>query len=161
MPGLLARPVMALSRNPKWDRRLRFGMHLKTTSVSGFLLMWLLSKWRPLRPISYRYREEQALIERWLAAVRHAAGLNYDLACEVAESASLIKGYGDTHHRGTSSFHKLLAALPDIESHADGAARLKALRAAASADPEGSALSDALGTYDTGATPAPNAMAAE
>jgi indolepyruvate ferredoxin oxidoreductase beta subunit len=161
MPGLLARPVMALARNPKWDRRLRFGMHLKTTSVSGFLMMWLLSKWRPLRPLSFRFGEEQALIERWLAAVKRTAGLNYELACEVAEAARLIKGYGDTHQRGTSNFHRLMAALPGVESHADGAARLKALCDAALADPEGTALTDALSQYNTGASVPPRAMAAE
>ena len=44
-------------------------MHIKTSSVFGYLLVRSLAWLRPWRPMSYRYREEQALIERWLGLV--------------------------------------------------------------------------------------------
>jgi hypothetical protein len=49
-------------------------MHIKTSGVFGFLLVRSLAWLRPLRPFSYRYHEEQELIERWLALVSDAAG---------------------------------------------------------------------------------------
>jgi len=49
------------------------GMHLKTSGVFGFLLMRSLAWLKPWRPNSYRFVEEQQLIERWLARVRAGA----------------------------------------------------------------------------------------
>ena len=63
------------------------GMHIKTSSLFGYLLVRSLAWMRPWRPMSYRYREEQALIERWLALVADAARRDAALAREVAEDA--------------------------------------------------------------------------
>ena len=107
-------------------------------------LAWL----KPWRPHSYRYAEEQKLIEHWLARVRDAAARNVPLALEVAECARLIKGYGDTHRRGKANFLAILDALVDHPATADAAAQAKAIRKAreaALADPEGKALGGALG----------------
>ena len=41
-------------------------MEIASTSVTGFLRFWLLVKSRWWRPRTYRFGEEQALIERWL-----------------------------------------------------------------------------------------------
>ena len=46
------------------------GMHIRTSGLLGYLLVRSLAWLRPWRPLSYRYREEQQLIERWLALVR-------------------------------------------------------------------------------------------
>ena len=70
-------------------------------------LAWL----KPWRPFSYRYREEQQLIERWLALVGEAARRDAALAFEVAECARLIKGYGETHRRGKANFLAIVDAL--------------------------------------------------
>ena len=45
-------------------------MHIKTSGVFGYLLVRSLAWLKPWRPISYRYGEEQQLIERWLAPGR-------------------------------------------------------------------------------------------
>ncbi len=68
------------------------GMHIKTSSVFGWLLVRSLAWLKPWRPMSYRYREEQALIERWLGLVAEAAKRDGALAFEIAECARLIKG---------------------------------------------------------------------
>ena len=124
------------------------GMHVKTSGVLGYLMVRSLAWLKPWRPHSYRYAEEQKLIEQWLARVRDAAAHNVALALEVAECARLIKGYGDTHRRGKANFLAILDALVDHPATADAAAQAKAIRKAreaALADPEGKALGGALG----------------
>src|SRR5947207_9692350 len=79
-------------------------MELKTTTVWGYLRFWALAKQHRFRPKSWRYAEEQAAIEAWLARVLAAARLSPELALEVAECARLIKGYGETWKRGFANY---------------------------------------------------------
>jgi len=114
----------------------------------GYLLMRVLAWLKPWRPRSLRYAEEQALIERWLAAVRGAAPRSTALALEVVECAGLLKGYGETHRRGRSSFLAILDALVENPATADPAAQaasIRRARTAALADPEQKALAKTLG----------------
>ena len=69
------------------------------------------------------------------------------LALEIALCARLIKGYGETHARGKSSFLRILETLVEGEVINDPEARAKAIRAAresALADPEGRKLEQSL-----------------
>src|SRR5258706_3279634 len=75
------------------------GMHIKTSGVLGYLLVRSLAWLKPWRPHSYRYQEEQKLIERWLGLVREAAAKSVPLALQIAACATLLKGYGETHLR--------------------------------------------------------------
>ena len=90
--------------------RPALGQHVKTTTVSGYLRVWLLTLLRPLRPISYRAHEEHARIDRWLAAIARCHAWDGVLACEVARAAQLVKGYGDVRRRMTGHFDRLLEA---------------------------------------------------
>jgi indolepyruvate ferredoxin oxidoreductase beta subunit len=124
------------------------GMHIKTSGVFGYLLVRSLAWLRPWRPMSYRYGEEQKLIERWLGLVADAAKRDAVLAFEVAECARLIKGYGETHRRGKANFLAIVDALvenPATANPAEQAAALRKAREAALADPEGKALGASLG----------------
>jgi indolepyruvate ferredoxin oxidoreductase beta subunit len=124
------------------------GMHIKTSSVFGYLLVRSLAWLRPWRPMSYRYREEQQLIERWLGLVAAAAQRDAALAREIAECARLVKGYGETHRRGKGNFLAIIDALVDNPPTADAreqAAAIRKAREAALADPEGQALGKTLG----------------
>ena len=125
------------SRNNR-ARRLGFGLHIATSSVSGFALMRLLAAFRRWRPRTARYAHEQALIENWLAAIGAALRRDRALALEIALAARLIKGYGDTHERGQASFDRLLAvAADDAIAAPERAAAVRAAREAALADPDG------------------------
>ena len=53
---------------------------------------------------------------------------------EVAECPRLIKGYGDTHARGSRSYDALMAALPKLRRMTDAAERFRKLREAALED---------------------------
>lgn len=145
LPRSLSKPLL------RWAERrglkLNVGMHVKTTSISGFLMMRLLALGRPLRRMTSRWHEEQALIGHWLAAIAEAGSRNLALALEIALCARLIKGYGDTHQRGNSRFLRIMDTLVAGKAPADDAARAAAIRQAREAalgDPEGRGLEQAL-----------------
>jgi indolepyruvate ferredoxin oxidoreductase beta subunit len=145
--GLGKRLVQWAERRGKLDA-YNVGMHIKTSGVFGYALVRSLAWLRPWRPMSYRYREEQALIERWLALVAEAARRDLALAREVAECARLVKGYGETHRRGKGNFLAIVDALVENPPTADAreqTAAIRKAREAALADPEGQALGKTLG----------------
>ena len=124
-------------------------MEVNSASVSGFLRFWMLAKLRGWRPKSYRFQEEQRAIEAWLALIVEAARLSDDLALEVAECARLIKGYGDTHKRGTANYRLIEArvirpALAGRIPLRQGVDAIASARAAALLDPDGEALARCL-----------------
>ena len=148
LPHFLGRRIIAWAeRRGKLDA-YNVGMHIRTSGFFGYLLMRSLAWLRPLRPYSHRYREEQALIERWLGEVAEAAKRDTRLALEIAACANLIKGYGETHRRGKANFLAIVDALVENPATADlleQAAAIRKAREAALADPEGKALGSALG----------------
>jgi len=141
-----------------------FSMHVRTTTILGFARLRLVAGLRWWRPRTSRYVEEQAEVERWLSQIRAAAPLGVDLAREIAESARLIKGYGDTHKRGLDNYRRIsheviapaLAGRLTPRAAADAVANA---RVAALADPEGESLSRTLAAI-AGAT-SPLRQAAE
>ena len=126
------------------DRMTRKGRTVKTSSLRGFLLLYMVAAFKPLRPRSLRYETENRALEAWLATVSRVAATNYDLAVEVAAARNLVKGYGDTHERGRARFDTLMSLLPALTQRPDGATQLAALRKAANADDSGAALAKAI-----------------
>ena len=84
--------------------------HVRTTTVLGYLRLWLLGRFRMLRPISYRAHREFEGISRWLAAVRQCAAWDTALAREVAHAGQLVTGYGDVRRRMTAHLDRVLSA---------------------------------------------------
>ena len=74
LPAVIARPIARWAERRWPDGRPTIGQHVRTTTVTGFLRVWLLARLRVLRPRSLRAEREWALIERWRAAVRAAGG---------------------------------------------------------------------------------------
>jgi indolepyruvate ferredoxin oxidoreductase, beta subunit len=153
LPPRLARAIVGYSEKRGWLGTVYFGMELKTTTVWGFLRFWALAKLRRFRPNSWRFAEEQVVIEAWLARVVAAAKLSGDLALEVAECARLIKGYGDTWKRGFSNYQTIEArvVVPVLEGRIPVRAGIDAVasaRTAALLDPEGEGLAKALAAID-------------
>jgi indolepyruvate ferredoxin oxidoreductase beta subunit len=148
LPHFLGKRLVAWAeRRGKLDA-YNVGMHIRTSSLFGYALVRTLAWLRPLRPLSYRYTEEQQLIERWLGLVREAAARDVPLAREIAECARLIKGYGETHRRGKANFLAIVDALVENPATVDPreqAAAIRKAREAALADPEGQALGKTLG----------------
>jgi indolepyruvate ferredoxin oxidoreductase, beta subunit len=128
------------------DRLTRSGKIVTTTSLRGFLQLYAVASLRPGRRRSLRFAREQQQIDAWLAQVRALADQDYDLALAVAACPRLLKGYGDTHARGTRSFEQVMAAVPLLRGQADAARRIRVLCDAALADDTGEKLTAALGT---------------
>src|SRR5262245_19726903 len=117
----------------RWPHgRPTLGQHVKTTTVSGFLRVWMLTWLKPLRPISYRAYEEHARMERWLAAVARCEQWDDGLACEMGRAAQLVKGYGDVRRRMAGHFDRLLeAVLRTAEREAAASGKFEASRSLA------------------------------
>lgn len=121
-------PKALVSRLAKWAERRwpgedkpTFGQTLQTTSFPGFLRLWLVTRLRPLRLISYRFALEHAHIAEYLDAVERYAALDLELGCAVARLAQVVKGYGNVRRRTLKYFtrvlHEIVNPLADAELH--------------------------------------------
>jgi indolepyruvate ferredoxin oxidoreductase beta subunit len=126
------------------DRFTHGGKKLRTTSLSGFLQLYVLANMRPLRRRSLRFQEELRAIRGWLGLVTAVAAEDYALALEVAECPRLVKGYGETHIRGMKKFDSLMASIPRMRRTDNPAAWMKKLREAGLADEGGEKLAAVL-----------------
>jgi indolepyruvate ferredoxin oxidoreductase, beta subunit len=155
LPTRLATPILGAAGRRGWIDRFHWGMEIRTTSVSGYLRFLLLAKLKRFRRHTYRYREEQAAIEAWLALIGAAAARSTALALEVAECARLIKGYGDTLKRGAANYAAIetRAIGPVLAGRmplARGIDAVASARTAALVDPEGEALARCLSDIERG-----------
>jgi len=126
------------------DRFTGTGKVVQTTSIVGFLQLYVLAGLRPWRRKSLRYQRERHQIDRWLALLVTLAGEDYWLAREMAELPRLLKGYGDTHANGSRNFEAIVNALPEVRRSDDPGGRLKKMRDAALADDDGRKLAEVL-----------------
>lgn len=145
MPAPLGRWVL----NSSGMRRMiepfcRKGRFLKTGTLSGFLLLYGLSGMRRFRRSTLRHKVERQSLDSWLDLIRQSVVSDYDLAVEVVECRRLVKGYSDTHVRGSSKYLKLLDAAQQLSGQSGAAQKLQQLRDAALADAEGTKLDSML-----------------
>ncbi len=125
--------------------RPTLGQHLRTTTVTGYLQLWLLARCRRLRPSSHRAHHEHARIDRWLALVQRCADRDVELAQEMARAARLVKGYGQVRRRLEAVFDDLLdraSRAADLAAASDGDFRparslIRRCRALVLAGPDG------------------------
>jgi len=117
------------------------GRQLKTNAISTYTILCLLGTLRRWRRRSWNYREEHALIQRWLDAVRSLVRADLAAAQELAACGRLVKGYGDTRHRTKA---QLATILDRCAIRQPDAASLRRWREAALRDDEGVAFSAAL-----------------
>jgi indolepyruvate ferredoxin oxidoreductase beta subunit len=111
LPARLVAPFARWAER-RWPHgRPALGQHVRTTTVLGFLRLWLLARCRWLRPHSYRMRREQQGIERWLAMTQQAQDWDPALAREIAAAAQLVKGYGEVRRRMTALLDGLLQSV--------------------------------------------------
>ena len=160
LPPRLAGAMLWLSRRFPRLGRLHWGMAVRSTSITGYLQFRLLRALKRWRPRTHRFRAEQHAIEAWLARIAAAAEISADLAIEVAECARLIKGYGDTHKRGSANYFAIDTRIirPALAGRIPAARAIDAVasaRAAALADAEGENLARCLAEIEAGTPAAP------
>jgi indolepyruvate ferredoxin oxidoreductase, beta subunit len=146
---LEARPALFA----RLDKLVNRGRRVRTDTISWFVVLYLLSAVRPLRRRLLRHEREMDHLERWLALAAGTAERDYDLAVEVIACRRLVKGYSDTHTRGTSKFDRLVSSVPQLVGKPDSAAWLRRLRTAALADEDGTMLEGAIRTLQAAFEP--------
>ncbi|MCL4767180.1 MAG: indolepyruvate oxidoreductase subunit beta family protein [Hyphomicrobiaceae bacterium] len=123
------------------------GIRLRSTTVSGRLLLRLLARLKHVRRRSLRYAEEQQAIEAWLGAMECALARAPAFAAALADLPHVLKGYGDTLARGRLSYRAVLDGIvrPAMAAgrEAEAAPLLRQAIAAALADADHDLL-DAL-----------------
>ncbi|MBM3391780.1 MAG: indolepyruvate oxidoreductase subunit beta family protein [Betaproteobacteria bacterium] len=147
LPAALGRWLM----RPGWGRtaaaRLtQRGRIVRTSTIGGYLLLYMIASMRSLRRRSLRFRVEHDRMAVWLGEVQRLAAAKPALALEVARAQRLVKGYGDTHAHGWRGFQRLMGVLPALEADPAGAQRLGDLANAALSDDTGAALERMLAT---------------
>lgn len=140
--AIQARPGLMKTFDHFVDR----GRRIRTDSITGFGMLWMIGGMRRWRRGILRHRVEQAHWQEWLELARRHARSDYALGVEILKCRRLIKGYSDTHARGHSKFDRVLGCLPLLAGRADAADWIRRLREAALADADGVALDGAIRT---------------
>jgi indolepyruvate ferredoxin oxidoreductase beta subunit len=128
------------------DRRINRGRHIRTDSMTGFAMLWVVGGLRRWRRKLLRHQVETEHLERWYVLALDNVRADYDLAVEILECRRLIKGYSDTHARAQSKFDRVLSGLELVKGRDDAAQWIKRLREAALKDEKGDMLDGALKT---------------
>jgi indolepyruvate ferredoxin oxidoreductase beta subunit len=129
--------------------RLHFALRIRTDTILGYAMMRTLAKFKWMRKRGHRYVVEQALIERWLAAIEAGASQDYRFGVAIAGLGRLIKGYSDTRVRAFANFTRIFErlvspAIAGAVAPAIAAAWVEEALEAALADDQGLALQRAL-----------------
>jgi len=144
LPAALGRWVLSSAPLARWLTGFVGARQVRTSTVSGFLLLYVLAGLRRWRRRTLRFRQEDERIVAWLGRIEQLAAANHGLAVELARAQRLVKGYGETHERGLARLGTLVAQVNALAARPDGAAILARLQEAALADEEGTALAREL-----------------
>jgi indolepyruvate ferredoxin oxidoreductase beta subunit len=153
LPAWLARPILRRAERKGWVGKFHIGMEVNSTAISGYLRFLLLAKLKRWRRWTYRYQQEQEAIEAWLALIADSARISPEFALEVVECARLIKGYGDTHKRGSANYAAIVERVirPVLAGKAmaqQGTDAVASARTAALVDPDGEGLANCLAEFE-------------
>ncbi len=110
-------------------------LRIKTSTLYGFLLLRGLGALGAWRRHTSRYHTEQALILRWLGAIKRLGFAVQDigLALEIVDCARLVRGYGETHRNGVLQFEKIFDTIVEGGHESDPKKLSEAIRRARSA----------------------------
>jgi indolepyruvate ferredoxin oxidoreductase beta subunit len=143
----LRAPLGRFILNTAWlrglmDRMTRKRRVVKTSSLRGFLLLYMVAAFKPLRPRSLPHRER---------ASGRMAGDRSALRGDELRSRHRNRGGAQSGQRlrpharaWPRAFRDVVAMLPSLSQRPAGAAQLASLRKAAYADDTGAALNAAI-----------------
>lgn len=75
--------------------KISWKTEISTNHISGFLLLKGMSKLRFLRRHSFRYKRENALIEKYIEHVKRCLTHGLESAYLAAKGGAIVRGYGD------------------------------------------------------------------
>lgn len=141
LPQRAALPLLRWAQKHFTPASRSFPLQVKTSSLSGFLLLRAVSSLKRWRRRTARYQAEHALIERWLGAIKRLgfAVQDVELACEIAECAGLMQGCGKARRDGAEQFKKIFDTIIESGTESDPIklrAAIRRARLAAQGNPE-------------------------
>ncbi len=142
LPRALGERLVAFATKRGWMEKAHVGLHIRSTSLWGFLMLRSLAWLRPLRPRSLRYAQEHETLAVWLGAMHQVLPQSPTLALVLAGLPQVLKGYGDTQVRGRLNYARLWSThvapvLGGALTAEQAAAGLREALKATLADPEG------------------------
>ncbi len=111
LPTWLVDPLLALGPVRRFLERRHFPQHPRTTSLRGMLRLRMLLLLKPFRRSSWRYRKERALMRQYVLRVKDAAAVDYRVACLMARTGQMVKGYGDTRRKTVRAVDRYVAEI--------------------------------------------------
>jgi len=147
---LIAERPSLIKRIDRWVNR---GRRIRSDSLRGFLIFYLLAGMQRWRLSLYRHSTEMAHIEGWLGAATERLPYDYAHAVSILRARRLIKGYSDTHARGLGKFDRVMLGAALLAGHPDASEWTERLIETALRDVEGVALDGALKTVESFVNP--------
>lgn len=122
------------------ERRYAKGKRISSSKLGGFLQLYVVAGMRRFRRSTLRHQLETKHLQDWLEQAKATIGKDYELAVEILNCRRLVKGYSETHERGSGNFASLMTAAEKLLGRPGAASTMKRLREAALADEHGNQL---------------------
>jgi len=107
LPAAAAGPVLEALEMVGWPHK-RVSIPFSTTSRWGIRRLKLEAGLRRWRQFSTRYEEERVWVERWLHMIARSLAKQPGAAPAIAETATMIQGYGDVYRQGLADWHAIV-----------------------------------------------------
>lgn len=144
LPAMVAEPLLDVLEWKGWTHK-PFPLRLNTDTAWGLRRRKIEASMRRWRLVSVRYAKERVWVERWLHMIDRSLVKQPAAASAIAQSATMIQGYGDAYRQGLADWNLIIDGL--VKPTFDGALPLSDLagaiaeaRAAARPDPRQAAL---------------------
>ena len=140
LPAAWGRRLLAWAEQ-KPGRARHVGLHIRSTSLWGYLMLRAMARLRPWRRASLRFAEEHAAMDGWWTALCALAPQSPAMGQALAQLPQVLKGYGDTQRRGREHYERLWSqwvapALAGQMPLAEAAAQLRQALQATLAKPD-------------------------
>jgi hypothetical protein len=148
LPEIAADPLLMVLGKIGWEHRR---VSIPFSTASGFGLRRLRAEaWlRRWRLFSIRYGRERVWVERWLHMIARGLLRQPQSVGAIVDTATMIKGYGDTYRQGLDDWHAVIDGL--VKPACDGvlplsdlAGGIRQAREAAMPDPRQASLKRAI-----------------
>ena len=106
LPAAWGRRLLAWAEQ-KPGRARHVGLHIRSTSLWGYLMLRAMARLRPWRRASLRFAEEHAAMDGWWTALCALAPQSPAMGQALAKLPQVLKGYGDTQRRGREHYERL------------------------------------------------------
>jgi hypothetical protein len=110
LPATVADPVLDVLDMVGWHHR-RVSIPFSTASRLGIRRLKIEAGLKRWRQFSTRFEQERVWIERWLHMISRGLARQPGSASAVAETATMIQGYGDIYRQGLADWHAVIDGL--------------------------------------------------